>query len=522
MRRPFILSPSKDAATPAKVEHARSSVPKPERDSVPLPRQRASYRRVPEPARITGVSFYVYMLRCADSSYYVGHTDDLDKRISQHELGLIPGYTHTRRPVKLVAVEETNTREDAIARERQIKGWSRAKKEAFIRSNWPRLQRLSKPPSPAAAFNRDRAQPSTARSRGSSGFAGHTAPSTGSGRTALPAGKLPHDLLAQLLSRITSRDPRVLLGPAVGRDAAVIDNGGPRLLIAKSDPITFASDLIGHYAAHVNANDIACMGGNPTWLLATALLPEGCSPDLPSAIFDQLTAACEELGVTLVGGHTEITIGLDRPIVIGAMLGEVERDRLVTPENARPGDAVILTKGIAIEGTAVLAREARGRLAAIGIDAGTLDRAASLLAEPGISVVPEARAACDAARVRAMHDPTEGGLATAIRELAEATGCGIEVDLGAIAVLPETRAICDAAGLDPLGLLASGSLLICVADADCERVLAAIAKTGVPAARIGSLLAESETVIMMVNREHRPLPAFDRDEVARFLSEKPD
>jgi hydrogenase maturation factor len=336
----------------------------------------------------------------------------------------------------------------------------------------------------------------------------------------LPAGKLPQQLLAELLARVVHRDPRVLVGPGIGRDAAVIDTGGPRLLIAKTDPITFATDLIGWYAVHVNANDIACMGGRPAWFLATALLPEGCSPDLPREIFGQIAEACAALGVELVGGHTEITYRLDRPLIAGAMLGEVDRDRLVRPETARPGDAVILTKGIAIEGTGVLAREAAGDLRAAGVSANTVKRAAGYITDPGISIVTEAGAACDAARVHAMHDPTEGGLATALRELAEATGRGIRIEGEAIVVLPETAAVCDALGLDAMGLLASGALLIAADESECARVIASIEERGVAARKIGSLVEASEGAIITVNGEPMPLPSFDRDEVARFLSER--
>lgn len=337
----------------------------------------------------------------------------------------------------------------------------------------------------------------------------------------LPAGKLPQQMLAELLAKVAHRDPRVLVGPGIGRDAAVIDAGGPRLLIAKSDPITFATELIGWYAVHVNANDIACTGGKPTWFLATALLPEGCPRSLPGEILGQMTDACNALGIELVGGHTEVTYGLDRPIVVGAMLGEVEPDRLVRPETARPGDAVILTKGIAIEGASVLAREAADALRSAGVSAKTLKRAAAYITDPGISVVTEATAACDATTVHAMHDPTEGGLATALRELAEVCGCGVHVDREAIIVLPESRVICDALGLDPLGLLASGALLIAVAESDCTRVIVSIEETGVPARRIGSLVDAAGGAIMMVNGKPEPLPSFDRDEVASFLSERP-
>jgi hydrogenase expression/formation protein HypE len=333
-------------------------------------------------------------------------------------------------------------------------------------------------------------------------------------------GKLPADTLARLLAQVPHRDPRVLIGPGIGRDAAVIDNGGPKLLVAKADPVTFATDQIGRYAVHVNANDIACMGAAPAWFLATVFLPDGAEPSLAETIFQQITDACAELGVELVGGHTEVTYRLDRPIVSGAMLGEVERDRLVRAENARPGDAVIMTRGIAIEGTAVLAREAPEALAGAGVSAKDIKRAQRLIADPGISVVREALAACNAVRVHAMHDPTEGGLATALHELAEACGTGLQVDAEAIAVLPLTRTICDALGLDPLGLLASGALLLAVADPDCEAALKAVRDTGSPASRIGSLLPAKDGVIMRANEQSKPVPRFARDEVARFLSQQ--
>jgi hydrogenase expression/formation protein HypE len=333
----------------------------------------------------------------------------------------------------------------------------------------------------------------------------------------MPAGKLPNRLLSALLGKITHRDERVIAGPGVGRDAAVIDSGGPRLLVAKADPITFATDMIGWYAVHVNANDIACMGARPAWFMATILLPEGCEPGLAESVFGQVTAACDALGIELVGGHTEITYRLERPIVAGAMLGEVEREGLVRPENARPGDALILTKGIAIEGTLVLAREAPDALRRMGVSAKTIDAARRYIGEPGISVVAEAMAACAAVPVHAMHDPTEGGLATALYELAEACGVGVAVERDAIEVLLETRIISEAAGLDPLGLLASGALLIAVAEEDAGPALRAIEQAGIPARRIGTLTEAGGGVIISGNGTEAA-PQFPRDEVARFLT----
>jgi hydrogenase expression/formation protein HypE len=345
----------------------------------------------------------------------------------------------------------------------------------------------------------------------------------------MDVGKLPHDLLVSLLGRVHVRDPRVLVGPGIGRDAAVIDTGGTQLLVAKSDPITFAGDMIGWYAVHVNANDIACTGARPEWLLATLLLPEDAQLELAESIFGQLLEACDALEIELVGGHTEISAGLNRPLVIGAMLGQVDRDKLVRPDGGRPGDALILTKGIAIEGTGLLAREAAGRLARLGVSEEDIQSAARHILDPGISVLKEAMAVCDAVRVHAMHDPTEGGLATALHEMAEANDCGMLISEDAIDVLPLTHTLCRAAGLDPLGLLASGALLIAVAEDDCERALGAIRQEGIAAGRIGSLVAQQAQptvpsqnkvmVIMEGKHGRRPLLHFPRDEVARFLTQ---
>ncbi len=209
-----------------------------------------------------------------------------------------------------------------------------------------------------------------------------------------PIGKLPQTDLIELLARAPGvADPRLVFGPGLGRDAAAIDFGD-RYLIAKSDPITFATDEIGWYAINVNANDIACLGAKPRWFMATLLLPEGKTDyALIERIFTQLHTAGRAIGVSVVGGHTEITHGLDRPILCGAMFGEVAPERLVRSDGARPGDTLILTKGICVEGTAVLAREAADRLRG-RLSAAVIERAAHFLHRPGISVVRDA--ACDA------------------------------------------------------------------------------------------------------------------------------
>ncbi len=332
----------------------------------------------------------------------------------------------------------------------------------------------------------------------------------------MKAGKLPLELLTELLGKVKITDPRVALGPKPGEDAALIDMGD-RYLVAKTDPITFATDLIGWYLVQVNANDLAVMGATPRWLMATLLLPEGIAPEAVRGIFDQLLQACEALGVTLVGGHTEVTYGLPRPIAIGAMLGEALKDRVVLTSGARPGDSIILTKGIAIEGTSILAREADEALRRAGLPQEAIQRARGLLFSPGISVLKDAAIACQAARVHAMHDPTEGGLATGLLELARAAGVGLEVDARRIPVLPECRAFCQALGLDPLGLIASGALLAAVAPEDAVSLIEALGRQGIPAREIGRVTDARDGLKLRTAEGLRDLPAFQRDELARFF-----
>ncbi|MBI2872058.1 MAG: hydrogenase expression/formation protein [Chloroflexi bacterium] len=337
-------------------------------------------------------------------------------------------------------------------------------------------------------------------------------------RPHLRVGKLPAELLQKLLAQVPALDPRVLVGARFGEDAALIDYGD-RVLVAKSDPVTFATDRLGWYVVQVNANDVAVMGATPRWFLCTLLLPEGAPEAQAEDLFRQLLEACRELGVSLVGGHTEVTYGLRRPIAAGFMLGEVERGKQVLTSGAQAGDALILTKGIAIEGTALLARDAAGALRERGVAPETIERAATLLFQPGISVVRDARLACQAGGVHAMHDPTEGGLATGLHELASAAGVGLEVDAASIAVLPETAEVCRALGLDPMGLLASGALIAAVVPGSADLVVRALRDQGIPSAVIGRVVEAERGVVLHTPAGPRPLPSFPRDELARFFEE---
>jgi len=334
----------------------------------------------------------------------------------------------------------------------------------------------------------------------------------------LPVGKLNPNLLQKFFQGLSSRDPRVLVGPKVGEDAAVIDFGD-RYLVATTDPVTLVTEEIAWYALVVNANDLAVRGARPRWFLATLLLPEGKSDESSAgALLSQIAEACEELEVSLVGGHTEVTAGLDRPIIIGTMLGEVEKAKLVTTGGAQAGDAVILTKGVPLEGAAIIAREREEELLRRGISRATIRKAKNFLRVPGISVLPEAEIACEIAGVHAMHDPTEGGIATALAELAEAAGVGLRIDRERIIILPEAKELCDAFGLDPLGTIASGALLMTLAPADAGIVIHALAREGIDCHYIGQVVPPERGVTLVEGNRERPMPVFPQDELSKLFA----
>jgi hydrogenase expression/formation protein HypE len=333
----------------------------------------------------------------------------------------------------------------------------------------------------------------------------------------IPVGKLPPRLLKKLLESCkVSESSGVVLGPRYGEDAAVLATSG-KFLIAKTDPITFTSDRIGWYAVNINANDLATMGARPRWFLATFLFPEGRTTDaLVAKVFGETLKACRSLGITLTGGHTEITVGLDRPIVVGQMLGEVEPDRLVRKERQQTGDLVILTKGVAIEGTSILAREKanelRGRIAARQIK-----QAQQLLQTPGISVVRDARLALEHGEVHAMHDPTEGGVLTGLVELATAGRVGMRVWKEKIPVLEETQLLARVLRFDPLGLLASGALLIVAEPRSATRIVNMLRRRRIAAQIIGEVRPVKDGITMVEHGRAHPIRVPERDEIARLL-----
>ena len=331
----------------------------------------------------------------------------------------------------------------------------------------------------------------------------------------LPQGKLPNDLLEDFLDQFPIDDPSVLIRPGVGEDIAAVKIDNEEVLVLKSDPITFATDSIGHYAVIINANDIATSGAVPRWFLSTLLFPYGITASEIWQVMNDLNSVCRHQGIALCGGHTEITDAVSRPVITGMLVGTIIKRNLIDKRNIRPGDSILLTKAVAVEGTAIIAREFRERLKGLDMPEAEIEKCSGFLSN--ISILKEAQIASRSEGISAMHDVTEGGLATALMELGVAGHHRIRVDMDSIPVFPETEKICRMLNIDPLGLIGSGSLLICCKKNFSENLITAIREAGIDVTCIGEVLEEGQGVDAVKQAKRVDWPTFEADEITRLF-----
>ena len=332
----------------------------------------------------------------------------------------------------------------------------------------------------------------------------------------LPNGKLPVDFLKTCITHSGVTDPRVLIGPRFGEDCAVLDIG-TQYLVVKTDPVTFTAENIGWYAVHINANDIATMGARPQWFQACLLFPPDTSEETIRQVFQQIDETSQALSVAVTGGHTEITAAVQQPVVVGTMYGTVAKDRLVTSNGAQPDDLVIMTKTAGLEGTSILVAEKAEELQShlSHMEESLWQEALSLGQTFGISVVKEALLAAEHGAT-ALHDPTEGGIAMALYELASASGNGMRIELNTIPVLPVTQAICEYFHINPLGLISSGTLLLTIPPQRWPTLRTRLQAQDIAARVIGTVQAEPG-IAAFVNGKPTEFVYSETDELAKVL-----
>jgi hydrogenase expression/formation protein HypE len=330
-------------------------------------------------------------------------------------------------------------------------------------------------------------------------------------RVPLLTGKLPVSLISRLLAEFEPAPSDVLLGPALGEDAGAIEVPAGVLVVA-TDPITLTGRGIGHLAVTVNANDVAVTGATPRWFAAAVLLPPGTTEEMVESLFAEIRGSLAEGGIALVGGHTEVTAAVCQPIVVGQMLGLAREGRVVKTGGVKTGNVVIQVGRAPVEGAAVLAAEG-GRLLN-AVDDEHLRAAEGALRSPGISVVAAAVLATRLGTT-AMHDPTEGGLAGGLQEMAAASGTRLEVDREQVLWWEPAVALCRAVAADPWATLASGTLLAAFEPSASPGAIDAFSAAGLEAA----IIARAGDGTGVVDTSGEPIPWPECDEVTRVLRE---
>lgn len=310
----------------------------------------------------------------------------------------------------------------------------------------------------------------------------------------LPIGKLDPKALKQLVfSHLGSKDSRVLLGPSIGEDATVIDFGN-KALVVHSDPITGAIENVGWHAVNVCANDIATRGVRPLWMLIVFLLPENITLAKLKNITAQVDKAAKELGVAIVGGHSEVTASVAHPILVTTAIGEAAKQGFIRTSGAKEGDALIVTKGAAIEGTSILAHELEETLKS-KVDEKVIRQARKFIKK--ISVVRDALAAVEVGGIHAMHDATEGGIAGGLQEIAWASNTGLIAYEDKMIVANETRAICKAVGVDPLKTISSGTLIIACESKKAQKIIQCLKEQGIATSIAGKILPKDQGICLI-------------------------
>jgi hydrogenase maturation factor len=322
-------------------------------------------------------------------------------------------------------------------------------------------------------------------------------------------------MLASFLPDMDCLDASVLIPPGVGQDTTAIDAAREEIIVLKSDPITFATDAAAQYAVLVNANDIVTAGATPRWFLATLLFPIGSEAHDIKKVMNDLDMICRSNGIALCGGHTEITDAVSRPVISGMMVGSVVRDRLIDKRGMQPGDVILLSKGVCVEGTAIIAREFGHKLNALGMSDREIAECRSFLEQ--ISVLKEAAIATQSPGVTAMHDVTEGGLATAVTEFGIAGGHQLKINMDAIPVYPHTQTICRLLDIHPYGLIGSGSLLISCNPLHAQALIDQIEGKGIEIVAIGEVQASGEGVQALKQDKPAEWPTFEVDEITNLF-----
>jgi hydrogenase expression/formation protein HypE len=284
---------------------------------------------------------------------------------------------------------------------------------------------------------------------------------------------------------VQAEDPDIILGAAFGEDVALTRVGGD-ILASHVDPIVGAIGHIGWLAVHVACNDLAASGIPPRWVQLLVLVPRLEDEELLENIMRDASHAASEINVAIIGGHTGYSSGISRPLVAVTALGTAAGRKPVRTGGARVGDHVLVTKGVALEGTAILAQDFADVARKLGLSDDELEEGRRVMA--AVSVVPEGLALAQHGAT-AMHDVTRGGLLETLLEIALLSHVGIEVDYAKLPIPTIVARFAEAFHFDPLKMISSGTLAVTLPPEHLEAARAALTALGVPFADVGQVTA---------------------------------
>lgn len=302
-------------------------------------------------------------------------------------------------------------------------------------------------------------------------------------------GKLPNDELDELiLSKIKNRRPEVVGGSSIGEDTAVLDLEGDYAVLS-SDPITGAADHLGTLAIHISVNDVSTKSADAVGVLLTLLLPVNTTSGEIEKIMSDAQRAAEEVGLDIVGGHTEITDAVTKPVMVSTVIGRVNKSLMPDAGAIRPGYVVAMTKYAGLEGTAILCSDFGDKLKEIGEE--ILSEGRELVHH--LSVQCEGRIAANY-RIGYMHDVTEGGIEGALWETSQAIGKGIEINKKDIPLHIATKKIAERLEINPYRLISSGSMIIVLDERDVEDMKRELEKENILFTVIGRVVASEKMI----------------------------
>ncbi len=307
----------------------------------------------------------------------------------------------------------------------------------------------------------------------------------------LKIGKVPESVLKRsIIQQIRTKRDEIVIGAGVGEDCAAIGIADDELFVTSTDPITGTVHDIGALSVHVTANDIASSGAEVIGIMLSVLLPEGTEEEQLKQIMQQAQEVCEKLNIQTIGGHTEVTGIVTQPVITATGIGKVKKDRLVTTSGAREGDDVVVTKWIGLEGTSIIVKEKKEHLQK-RFSPAFIETAEGF--SEYLSVVEDAKIATSVG-VTSMHDVTEGGIFGALWEVAESSRAGLRIELRDIPIRQETVEICEEFGINPYGLISSGSMLITAPNGN--DVVRSLKDAGINAAVIGKVTKGNDRLII--------------------------